>query len=145
MMCEILRFIPEDIIPLIEEPMNESLKDWFSSGRAEVLQKDTMAFTVFYNDEPVLCFGVMRLWGMRGYMWGVFSENVKHCSVTVYRKLRKLINEQPYFDRIEMDTPVDNDLISRRALFWGFKLEIPTARKYSPSGSDRSLFAWVRE
>ena len=143
-MFRVYDFEPEHICPLIVQPMNKELADWYENGTAEKLKKKTKAFTGAIGDEIMICFGAMPLWKKRGALWTILSQNIRKHSVAVYRGLRQAIEEQPWFDRIEMDVPIDLKIAHKRARFMGFELECARARKFSPEGEDRALYAWVR-
>lgn len=143
-MFELVVMELEHIKGLIEEPMNFHLRDWYDSGWAEKLKQGTEAFSVLVNGEVMLCGGISPMWPGRGYLWTVLSSKIKEHSVATYRGLKLALFEQPY-NRIEMDVPVDLEIAHRRARYLGFSLEVGRARKYLADGSDRSLYAWVRE
>lgn len=142
-MFKLKRMDINELLSLAKEPMNKTLRDW-DEAHAESLRDSTLAFTGLVNDELVFCFGLTPLWNKRGYLWVVLSERIKYHGTAVYRNVKKLLDEQQLFDRIEMDSPVDFELGHRRALFLGFKLECARAKKYSPLGEDKALYAWVR-
>lgn len=143
-MFDLVKLEMDHIKELMKEPINAEHAEWFESGQAELLQKESESFAILINGSPMVCGGIIPLWKGRGYLWTILSEKIKEHSVAVYRGVRLALKEQPY-SRLEMDVPVDLDIAHRRAKFLGFSLECARAKKYSPSGIDRSLYAWVRE
>ena len=142
-MFEIKRFKAEDVIPLIYEPMNAHLRNWYDDGTARKLENDTKAFTGRIDNEVMACGGVVDMWAGRGYLWFVLSEKIKDHSISVYRGAKKWLRELNY-RRLEMDVPLDMELAHRRAIMLGFYCETPYARQYLPSGRDASIYVMVR-
>ncbi len=130
---------------LVNEPMNHGLESWFKDGNAAMLIENTDAFSFFVNGELVMSGGLCRLWTGRAYLWTVLSEKIKQHSITVYRNLKRYLNNQKVYNRIEMDIPLDLEIAHKRAKFLGFTLECALAKSFSPNGEPRSLYAWVRE
>lgn len=147
-MFNIVDFEIDHIKPLLAEPINEDKPHWreddYKFPRRLMQSNYVTPMSVTVNDEVVMCIFLVEVWTGRAHVVCIFGEKVREHSIPVYRNLRKILRAQPY-NRLEFDVPVGFELGHRRAMFMGFDLEIPVAKKYLPDGSDASLYAWVRE
>lgn len=143
-MFELIPFEPEHIIPLAKEPMNANIADWYESGYAKAAKELTQAVTGLVDGEIIGCCGVLEMWTGRGHIWTVVSERVRKNPVQIFKGMRRYFDSLN-FRRLEMDIPIDLEVAHRRAIFMGFELETPLARKFLPDGKDASIYVRVRD
>lgn len=143
-MFRAIPFQAEHAIDLLEDPLNDHLKDWYSSGYAKKMEDHSYAFTGFAGNEKLFCVGIVELWPRRGYLWSVLSSKISKYPVSTHRGMISLLKASS-FNRVEMDVPVPSGVWHRRAVWLGFEQEIKVARKYFADGSDASIYAWVRD
>jgi hypothetical protein len=144
-MYKVVPFSEQHILPLLEQPINRGLKDFFLSGRARELETSG-SVTLMRDGQVLLVGGVLPLWEGRGIVWCMFNEESRNFGVTVFRHLRRYVDlKLKTFRRIEVCVPYDFDHGKRRVEMLGFKLECAHARKYLPDGSDCALYAMVRD
>lgn len=144
-MSELVKFKAAHLRPLLEQPVNAGLRDWFLSGVADQLEVTESASFV-YKDEVMVCGGITKYWEGRGQLWTVFNENAKFNFVPTFRAIKHWLNYQieNQYKRIELSVNCDFEIGRRRAELLGFKLECATAKNYLPSGGDCSLYSLVR-
>lgn len=145
-MFNVQAFDIHDVIPLLNQPMNEPYMAWKVDNYAYVgqLWENSHALTGRVDDQVMVCAFFVEIWPGRAYMASIFSEKTAEHPVQVYRGMKSLIPALGY-DRIEFDCPMDLEIAHRRAKFMGFDVMCDRARKYSPDGSDAKLFEWVRQ
>lgn len=142
-MFKVIPFKKEHVIPLLDQKINQSQKVHFLSEKVNDLEK-MHSFTMCWNDEVLVCYGVVPIWDKRGVLWVVFSETSKFNFIPIIRATKRLLRSSE-FDRVEMAIPCHFEVGHRRARLLDFTLETKIAKKYFPSGEDCTLYAWVRE
>lgn len=142
------KFVPykrEHVIPFLDQPSNIGIKDIFLKDNATQFENYN-SVTGTFNDVPVFCGGILKVWEKRGFIWTVFNEDCKKNFVPVFRGIKKYLTEQQeIYHRIEVAIPVDFEIGRRRAEMLGFKIECPLARKFFSDGQDCALYAMVRD
>lgn len=103
------------------------------------------SYTILRDGHPIWSGGIIPYWAKRGHAWMLFGRGCAKNFVPVFRAVHQILRKQTEFDRIETDVPTDFLQAHRRALLLGFRLEVPRAQKYSPTGEDRAIYIWVRE
>lgn len=146
-MFKTVKFHSDHLIPLLAQGMNEPLRDWFVSGRAQILELHSESITIMWNDIPMVCSGVSEYWPGRGQLWAVLNEESKRNAAGTFRIYRKWIVSDllKKYHRIEMSVDYGFDQGKRRAKMLGFTLECERAKKYLPDGGDCSLYSIVRD
>lgn len=145
-MFEIRPFKKEDVLPLLEQPINHGVREFFLSGAADQMEAVGGMISIFVDGECTACGGIAQYWEGRGQMWGVFSEKTKGNFLPTFRAIKEFIKvSQAKYRRIEMSVDQGVILSHKRARLLGFTLEAKLMRKYLPSGGNCSLYALVRE
>lgn len=142
-MFEQIPFRKIHILPLLDQKINQGLRDHFLPTFADELEKEGKTITGLVNGEVMFCGGMTDYWKNRGIVWIVFNDKSKNCFVPVFRAIKNWCENHPN-ERIEMTVPVDDRRMQRRARMLGFELEAPLMRKFLPRGEDCMLYALVK-
>jgi hypothetical protein len=145
-MFEVRKLKLEDLEQLSKEPLNRHVKQWFERGTAQAWAQQPETVSAFVHNELMACAGFTEFWTGRAYLWALFSSKAEHHFVTVFRGVKRFLNNSPY-RRIEMDVPLGDEFTyraHRRAMLLGFTLECARAKGYRPNGGDSALYAFVK-
>lgn len=113
--------------------------------QARIIEDSGKALTVFIDERPALCIGIIDIWDGLGEVWIVVSNEITQRPVSIARGMRELLAE--YFEyggyrRIQSNVRADWDTARRFAKFVGMKEEglMPS---FGPDGADYVRFAKV--
>lgn len=115
---------------------------WFTREQALALE-GTEAWSGIYDNEPVICSGVVQVWQGRYMAWSYVSKNAGICFVSIHKAVRRFLDTSGH-RRIEMAVDCDFPQGHRWARLLGFTLEAERLKAYRPDGGDCALYARVR-
>lgn len=146
-MCEIVKLKVEHVAELVREPSNAHLGHWITSGHAKDLVEAAESAAGIVNGKVMFCGGALPYWRNRAYIWAVFSQESKHYGVSVFRSIKRWLDERSY-GRLEVDVPLDLDYSNqaeRRVEMLGFKMECMRAKHFRSNGKDSALYSRIKE
>ena len=113
--------------------------------QARIIEESGQALTVFIDDEPAMCVGIIDIWEGLGEVWIVVSDAIQSRPVSVARGMRELLDgyfEQGGYRRIQSNVRADWDTARLFAEFVGMKEEgmMPS---FGPEGADYVRYAKV--
>ncbi len=107
--------------------------DWGIAGQA-----DGMAYTLWDNDKPIACGGVLPVWDGVGSVWCVMSNDVRNHGLELTKKVRFLMNDTMEFysmHRLNAIVSVNKPEYVRWARLMGFEIET-VLEKAAPDKTD---------
>lgn len=116
---------------LLEHPEYKEVICKQSIGRAGRLDGDIIA----------VC-GITRVTEYLGEGWAYFSDDLPKGAISVIREIKKFINDQKQFRRIQCTVDIYNTKAIRFAEVLGFKFE-SILQSYGPEGHDHAMFTII--
>ena len=113
--------------------------------QARIIEDSGKALTIFIDDEPAMCIGIIDIWEGLGEVWIVVSNEIARRPVSIARGMRELLAE--YFKyggyrRIQSNVRADWNTARRFAKFVGMEEE-GSMPNFGPDGADYVRFAKV--
>ena len=113
--------------------------------QAQIIEETGSALTVFIDNQPAMCVGIIDIWDGLGEVWIVVSNAIESRPVSVARGMRELLDgyfEQGGDRRIQSNVRADWATARRFAKFVGMKEEglMPS---FGPEGADYVRYAKV--
>lgn len=112
---------------------------------ASVLKMMSTARTLVYRNQPISCFGIMRIHAKMGEAWIYCDEKVRDHGLTLFKIVRKsmwIVESEKGYERVQAVARTDWTTANRFLDALGFIYEC-TMRKYGIDGSDYNLYARV--
>lgn len=135
-MIEVVKFEPEHIAALIEQPATAWLGQHLDRQHSVALSEH-ISYTFVSNGKILGCAGAVEFWPNRCEVWAVLTDGLKQDFLPLHNAAKKQIEKLPY---VRIEAKVDRNYLNahRWVRSLGFQLEEPRLVKYFPDGRDAS-------
>lgn len=138
------KYQPEHLIELLKHPSQAITARYVGEKDAQALSTFEHCYTVFKGEKIVACIGLVKYWEGRYEAWAFLLPGFRDVFLFIHNGVKKFLKNGK-FRRIEATAESRFPNGHKWVNLLGFKCECARLEKYGPTGSDYTLYTYIRE